>query len=142
MFLGTHTPRLDEKGRLFLPAKFREAFALGLVITPGQERCLYVWTQERFDAMSLATETAPVTARGARDYGRLFYAGAWQQEPDKQGRISVPPKLRAYAGLDRECTVIGVNTRVEIWDSAAWDTYVAEQEPLFADLSMEVLPSG
>ena len=83
---------------------------------------------------------APLTAKGARDYSRVFFASAHDDVPDKQGRVTVPPPLREYAGLDRDCTVIGANTRVEIWDAAAWTSYLAEQEDGFATLSEEVLP--
>lgn len=140
LFLGTHAPRLDEKGRLFLPAKFRDALAGGLVITKGQERCLYVWPTDEFAALTERMHAAPVTSKAARDYMRVFFAGASDEVPDKQGRITIPPALRAYAGLQRDCVVIGASTRVEIWDAAAWDSYLAEQEQAFSDLSEEVLP--
>jgi len=83
---------------------------------------------------------APLTARAARDYSRVFFASAHDEVPDKQGRITVPPALRDYAGLDRECVVIGANTRVEIWDSTAWSDYLSASEEQFSSLSEEVLP--
>lgn len=140
MFLGTHTPRLDEKGRLILPAKFRDELAEGLVITKGQERCLYIWPIAEFNRLAESLRAAPVTSKGPRDFMRVFYAGASDEVPDKQGRVTVPPALRAYAGLDRDCVVIGANSRVEVWDAAAWESYLHGQEQAFADLSEEVLP--
>ncbi|NUW31243.1 division/cell wall cluster transcriptional repressor MraZ [Nonomuraea sp. SMC257] len=140
MFLGTHQPRLDDKGRLFLPAKYREELAEGLVITKGQERCLYVFPVEEFQRITEALSTAPVTAKAVRDYSRVFFASASDETPDKQGRITIPQSLRQYAGLQRDCAVIGANTRLEIWDAQAWDTYLMAQEQAFADLSEEVLP--
>jgi MraZ protein len=140
VFLGTHAPRLDEKGRLFLPAKFRDELAEGLVITKGQERCLYVFPTAEFGRLTEALRTAPVTAKAVRDYSRVFFASASDETPDKQGRITIPLPLRQYAGLTRDCVVIGANTRVEIWDSAAWDTYLQAQEPAFSELGEEVLP--
>lgn len=140
MFLGTHQPRLDDKGRLFMPAKFRDDLAAGLVITKGQERCLYVWPEAEFARITEQLRTAPVTSKAARDYMRVLFAGASAEVPDKQGRVMIPPQLRDYAGLTRDCVVIGANTRVEIWDTAAWETYLREQEPAFAELSEEVLP--
>ncbi len=83
---------------------------------------------------------APVTSKAARDYQRVFLSGASDETPDKQGRVTVPPALRDYAGLTKDCVVIGAGTRVEVWDAEAWDTYLAEQEAAFADLSEEVLP--
>ena len=140
MFLGTHQPRLDDKGRLFLPAKYREELAEGLVITKGQERCLYVFPVEEFQRITEALSTAPVTAKAVRDYSRVFFASASDEKPDKQGRITIPQGLRHYAGLQRDCVVIGANTRLEIWDAQSWDTYLNAQEQAFADLSEEVLP--
>ncbi len=140
MFLGTHQPRLDDKGRLFLPAKFREQLAEGLVVTKGQERCLYVFALAEFTRITEQMRQAPVTSKAARDYMRVFLSGASDEVPDKQGRVTIPPALRQYAGLDRECTVIGAGTRVEIWDTAAWERYLGEQEPAFAELAEEVLP--
>jgi MraZ protein len=140
MFLGTHTPRLDDKGRLFLPAKYREELAAGLVLTKGQERCLYVFPEPEFDRITEALRAAPVTAKAVRDYSRVFFASASDEVPDKQGRITIPLSLRDYAALQRDCVVIGANTRLEIWDAAAWDTYLEQQEDAFSDASEEVLP--
>jgi MraZ protein len=141
VFLGTYAPRLDEKGRLTLPAKFRDELAGGLVITRGQERCLYVFTTEQFTRMAEQVAQTPVTAKSARDYGRVLFSGADDQVPDKQGRITVPPHLRRYAGLERECTVIGASTRLEIWDTEAWESYLQAHEQEFSDISEEVLPA-
>jgi MraZ protein len=140
VFLGTHTPRLDEKGRLILPAKYRDELAEGVVITKGQERCLYVWPLAEFTRVTDAMRDAPVTGKGLRDYSRVLFASASDEVPDKQGRITVPPTLRGYAGLERDCVVIGANTRMEIWDAAAWEAYLGSQEESFSDASEEVLP--
>jgi MraZ protein len=140
VFLGTHTPRLDEKGRLILPAKYREELSAGLVLTKGQERCLYVFPAGEFGRLTDALRTAPMTAKAVRDYSRVFFASASDEEPDKQGRITIPLSLREYAGLQRECVVIGANTRLEIWDAQAWSSYLEQQEDAFSDASEEVLP--
>ena len=140
MFLGTHSPRLDDKGRLFLPAKFRDELAEGVVITKGQERCLYVFPMAEFQRVTEAMSQAPVTQKAVRDYSRVFFASASDEVPDKQGRITVPPALREYAGLDRDVVVIGANTRVEVWDTAAWDAYLAQTEPGYAEMADEVMP--
>jgi MraZ protein len=140
VFLGTHSPRLDDKGRLFLPAKYREELAAGLVLTKGQERCLYVFPEPEFARITEALRVAPVTAKAVRDYSRVFFASAFDEIPDKQGRITIPPGLRDYAALQRDCVVIGANTRLEIWDATAWHTYLEQQEDAFSDASEEVLP--
>ena len=140
MFLGTYTPRIDEKGRLILPAKFRDDLAEGLVITKGQDRCLYVFSVAEFTQLTERLREAPLTARAARDYSRVLFSGATDEVPDKQGRVTIPPSLRDYAGLDRDVAVVGANTRVEIWDAQAWQRYLESQEDAFSDLGEEVLP--
>ncbi len=140
MFLGTHSPRLDDKGRLILPAKFREQLDEGVVVTKGQERCLYVFPMAEFERLTEQMRQAPVTSKAARDYQRLLLSGASNEIPDKQGRVTVPPPLRDYAGLTRDCVVIGAGTRLEVWDAQAWNTYLADRESAFSDLSEEVLP--
>lgn len=140
MFLGTHSPRLDEKGRLFLPAKFRDELAEGLVVTKGQERCLFVFPIQEFRRVTEALSAAPVTQKTVRDYSRVFFASASHEIPDRQGRVTIPGQLRQYAGLTKDCVVIGANTRLEIWDTAAWEAYLADRERAFADLEEEVLP--
>ena len=140
MFLGTHEPRLDEKGRLILPAKFREPLAPGLVITKGQERCLYVFPADEFARITEQLRQTPLTAKSARDYMRVMFAGAHDEIPDKQGRVTIPNGLRDYASLTKECVVIGANTRVEIWDSKSWQSYLADREGDFANVSEEIFP--
>ena len=140
MFFGTYTPKLDDKGRLFLPAKFRDELAEGLVVTRGQERCLYVWSMDEFGKLTDRMREVPVTNKAGRDYVRMFFAGASDETPDKQGRVTIPPMLRDYASLSKECIVIGAMNRIEIWDAAAWQSYSDQQEQAFADLSEEVFP--
>lgn len=140
MFLGTYSPRLDEKGRLILPAKYREELAEGLVLTRGQERCLYVFSVREFERVHEQLRAAPLSSKQARDYIRVFLSGASDEVPDKQGRVTIPPPLRDYAGLGRELAVIGAGTRVEIWDAQAWNEYLNEKEAVFSDTEEEVVP--
>jgi MraZ protein len=93
-----------------------------------------------FTRLAEQLRAAPVTHKAARAYSRVFFASASDEVPDKQGRITIPPHLREYAGLSKDCVVIGASTRVEIWDQAAWETYLAESEDAFADIEEEVLP--
>lgn len=140
MFFGTYTPRLDDKGRLFLPAKFRERLAEGLVLTKGQERCVYVWTMQRFEEFTERVRDTPFTNKATRDFLRVLFSGAADEVPDKQGRVTVPPTLRDYARLERECVAVGAMDRVEIWDAERWARYSEEQEEPFAQMSEEVMP--
>ncbi|MBC7518284.1 MAG: division/cell wall cluster transcriptional repressor MraZ [Microbacteriaceae bacterium] len=140
MFLGTYTPKLDDKSRVILPAKFHAELESGLVITRGQERCLYVFSTKEFEELHGRIRQAPVTSKQARDYLRLFLSGASAEIPDNQHRITIPAQLRSYAGLGRELTVIGAGNRAEIWDTVAWEAYYADQEAKFADTTEEVIP--
>ncbi len=134
MFLGTYSPRMDAKGRIILPAKFREELSAGLVLTRGQERCLYVFPAAEFERIHERMRTAHLPGRAARDFLRVFLSGASDELPDKQGRITIPPILRQYAGLTDNLVVIGSGTRAEIWDAAAWEEYLARTEAEFAAL--------
>ncbi len=140
VFLGTYEPRLDDKGRLILPAKYREHLQGGLVLTRGQEHCLYLFSLREFEGIHEQLRQAPLTSKEARSYLRVFLSGAVDDVPDKQGRITIPSMLRTYAGLERDLAVVGAGNRLEIWDSAAWATYLAEQESAFADREDEVIP--
>jgi MraZ protein len=109
-------------------------------MTRGQENCIYVFSTREFEALHEKIRQAPVTSKQARDYLRVFLSGASAETPDKQHRVTIPGSLRAYASLDRDLTVIGAGTRAEIWDSAAWETYLAEQEAAFSETAEEVIP--
>lgn len=139
MFLGTYSPRLDDKGRIILPAKFREELAEGLVITRGQERCLYVFSMAEFQRVHEQLRSAPISSKQSRDYIRVFLSGASDETPDKQGRITIPPMLRKYAGLDKELAVIGAGSRAEIWDMATWESYLQEKETEFSETDEDEL---
>ena len=140
MFLGTYAPKLDEKGRIILPAKFWDELSSGVVLTRGQERCVYVFSKSTFSQQLDHLRNAPVTNKAGRDYQRLFLSGASDEVPDKQRRVTIPPMLRQYAGLDRELTVIGAGNRAEIWSTEAWNAYYAEKEEAFANTEEEVIP--
>jgi MraZ protein len=140
MLLGTFLPKLDDKGRLILPAKFRDEFASGLVMTRGQEGCVYVYSQREFEALhARMAEQAPKLGKQGRDYLRMFLSGAAQEIPDKQFRVTLPAMLRDYAGLDRDLTVIGAGTRAEIWDTAAWTEYSQQAVAGYSDADGEVI---
>jgi len=140
MFLGTHAPRLDDKGRLVLPAKFREGLADGLVMAKGQDRSIVVWPAAEFAAHAERLNEASRSDAQVRAYLRVLFSGAFDDVPDKQGRVTVPAALREYAGLDREVVVVGNGTTVEILDAHAWQNYLNNQEDAYSDISEEVVP--
>ena len=141
MFVGSYTPKLDEKNRLFLPAKFREQLAEGLVVTKGQDFCLTVFPRADFAAMTGRIQEAPLTVRQAREYGRFLAMRAAEDKPDLLVDVATLTGAKEYAGLDRDVVVIGALNRVEIWDPqriAAWE---AEHSQTFADMSEDILPA-
>ena len=140
MVLGTYEPKLDDKGRVILPARFREDMEGGIVLTRGQEHCIYAFPAQEFEQMTVELRRAPLSSKQARDYVRVLLSGAYKEVPDKQGRITLPPDLRKYAGLDRELTVIGAGSRAEIWNSQAWNDYLSVQEDVFSQTENEIIP--
>jgi MraZ protein len=129
MLLGEYEHTIDDKNRLTLPAKFRRAFADGIVVTRGMDGCLYAYTPEdwREHVETRLGQLDPLS-KEARTMKRFFFSAAVEAEPDKQGRIVVPPALGAHAGLGREVVVAGVHDHLEIWDRAAWREHLEEVE--------------
>jgi len=140
VFLGTYIPKLDDKGRIILPAKFRDELSSGVVMTRGQEHCIYVFSTREFEQLHEKIRQAPVTSKQARDYLRVFLSGASAENPDNQHRVTIPAPLRNYARLERDLVVIGAGSRAEIWDAEAWETYLSTQEAAFASTEEEVIP--
>ncbi len=128
MFLGEYQHSLDAKGRVILPAKYRDQLSGGAYVTKGRGRCLSVYTAQEF--ADVADRVREQSKRGARelDAARSFFAGTAEVSPDKQGRVAIPQHLREYAGLDRDVVVTGVFSRVEIWDSQRWQERDREGE--------------
>jgi MraZ protein len=129
MLLGEYEHTLDDKNRLTLPARFRQAFAEGIVVTRGMDGCLFAYTPGDWAALvegRLAT-LDPLSKEGRR-MQRFFYAGATEAELDKQGRVGIPQALLEHAKLGRDVVVAGVHDHLEIWDRAAWRLELAEVE--------------
>ncbi len=139
MFLGTYTPKLDDKGRLTLPAKFRDALAGGVMVTKGQDHSLAVYPREEFIVRARKAAEASRTNETARAFVRALAAGTDEQHPDGQGRISLSADHRRYAGLAKECVVVGSVDFLEIWDAQAWQTYLDANEESFSQGREEAL---
>lgn len=133
MFLGTHQHTLDAKGRLVLPAAFRDRLQGDLVFAPGQDRCIEVSRTEDFEARYEALSAAPRETQRVRMYQRMLLSRAAEVTPDGQGRVLIPTELRTYAGLDRDVTVNGAGTHLEIWDRGRWQEYAGTAEVDFAN---------
>jgi len=133
-FMGKAHPRLDEKGRVILPARFRDRLSDGVVLTKGQEHCINVWPREEFDSQLEAVRVRSITSAADRAYSRVLLASANEEEADKQGRVTLASDLRQWAGLGQELTVVGQYDHLEIWDFAAWAAYEAAHDEGFAQL--------
>lgn len=140
LLLGTYTPKIDAKGRVALPAKFRSQLGQGLVMARGQERCVYLLPFDEFRRIASQIQRTSVGNKAAREYLRVFLSGAVDQEPDKQGRVVVPQMLRDYANRGSDIVVIGVGTRAELWNKDAWESYLAQKEEGYSDIADDVLP--
>ncbi len=121
MFIGEYQHTVDVKGRMFVPAKFREELGEKFIVTIGLDRCLFVFPEETFNIYKEKLDAISLANKDARNFTRFFFAGAAECELDKQGRIILPQKLRTYAMLDKDVTVVGVSGRVEIWNTEEWD---------------------
>lgn len=141
MLLGTFSPKIDAKGRVALPARFRGLLSRGLVLTRGQEHCVYVLPTAEFRRVAEQIRHTSMNDGEARKYLRVFLSGASPEVPDKQGRILIPTLLRGYAKLGDDIVIIGVGTRAEIWNREVWEAYLAEQEQSYANIADEVLPT-
>ena len=130
MFLGRHAHSLDAKGRLAVPARFRDALAEGVVLTRGIDRCLSLYPMAAWLPLAEKVAALPISDPDARNFRRLVFAEATDLALDGQGRILVPPELRRYAGLEREALVVGVHTHLAVWSPEAW---AAVAERLDAD---------
>ena len=139
-FMGTYTPKLDDKGRLILPAKFRDRLAEGLVVTQGQEKCLDVFPSDVFMEEANRARAKGMTSRSGRDQIRMLFSSAEEVVPDKQGRVAIPVPLREYAAISRDVIVIGAMDRVEIWEPSRWRDYNAAAQENFAELDEDDRP--
>jgi MraZ protein len=135
MLLGEHEHTIDDKNRLTLPAKFREAFAGGVVLTRGMDGCLYAYTREEWDELARKIGALDQLSPEARTMKRFFFAAAAVDEPDRQGRILVPPALAKHAHLGREVVVAGVYDHLEIWDRTAWREQMTKVEGSAEDVA-------
>jgi MraZ protein len=133
--LGTFWQKLDEKGRLILPAKARAELAGGTYLTRGQGNCVFLFSEAQFEAYRAERALTTPPGMPAIAFDRIFFSSVVAQEPDKQGRITISQDLRDYAHLDRDLAVIGLAHRMEIWDAAAWNQYLAAYEAEFSQLS-------
>jgi MraZ protein len=138
--LGQHRYQLDPKGRIPLPAKFREPFSEGVYLTLGQDGCLYAYPLDEWHRRSDEVRSARLSGQGARAYARMFFGNAERADLDGQGRLVIPQRLRTQIRLGREAVVVGVSERLEIWAREAWDRYEEIHEGAYSGGTLE--PEG
>ncbi|MFD2829825.1 division/cell wall cluster transcriptional repressor MraZ [Corticicoccus populi] len=139
MFMGEYNNKLDTKGRMIVPSKLRESLTDQFVITRGLDKCLFGYTLDEWSRIEEKMKSLPLTKRDARKFMRMFFSGAVTVDVDKQGRINIPQNLCQYAGLDKECTVIGVSSRIEIWNTEEWNTFYQDSEENFEDIAEDLI---
>ncbi|NMB33061.1 MAG: division/cell wall cluster transcriptional repressor MraZ [Clostridium sp.] len=127
MFYGEYQHSIDAKGRVIIPSKFRDELGQKFILTKGLDNCLFAYSSEEWYNLETKLRTLPFTDRDVRAFARFFFAGATECELDKQGRVLIPQNLREYAQLDKETSIIGVSSRVEIWDRAKWGDYSGDE---------------
>lgn len=125
MFMGEFNHTIDVKGRLILPAKFREELGSSFVITRGLDGCLFVYTEEEWQALNEKLQNLPLINKGSRQLTRFFHAGVTPCELDKQGRVLIPSSLREFARLTKDVCLIGMGKRIEIWSKEAWEESIS-----------------
>lgn len=128
MLLGEFKHNLDIKGRMAIPAKFRDKLVAGAIITRGIDNCLFVFANNEWEILAKKLVALPLAQANSRAFARLMLAGATDVELDNQGRILIPDYLRKYAGLSKSVVVAGLYNRIEVWDEAAWTTYKVKTE--------------
>ena len=142
VFLGEFSHSIDEKGRLAVPKKFRLELQKGLIITRGLDNCLFVFTDEEWKKLAEQLQKLPLTQSNARAFVRLMFAGASEENLDKQGRIIVPNFLREYAEIQKNVVVAGLMNRVEIWAEDKWNDYKRNAEKKHTDLAEQLAAVG
>ncbi|MRH42157.1 division/cell wall cluster transcriptional repressor MraZ [Aquibacillus halophilus] len=139
MFMGEFQHTIDAKGRIIVPAKFREGLGDMFVVTRGLDQCLFAYPMNEWRILEDKLKKLPLTKKDARAFTRFFFSGAVECEVDKQGRINIPAPLRKYATLDKDCVVIGVSNRIEFWSTNEWEAYVEGSEESFAEIAENML---
>lgn len=135
MFMGEFHHTIDSKGRIIVPAKFRKEMGASLVITRGMDGCLFGYPLSQWDKLEAQLDKLPLTKKDARSFTRFFYSAAAEVEFDKQGRINISAPLIKFSQLEKNCVIVGVSDRIEIWDETRWNDFSAEAEENFEEIS-------
>ncbi len=137
--MGEYSHTIDSKGRLIIPARFREGLGDKFVVTKGLDNCLFVYPQPEWAALEQKLKSLPFTRADARAFVRFFFSGATESNLDKQGRVLLPSNLREYAQLSKDVVVLGVSSRVEIWSKERWDEYNTAAGQSFEQIAEKIV---
>lgn len=140
--MGEFQHSIDTKGRLIVPSKLREQLGEKFVVTRGLDGCLFGYPQTEWEKLEEKLDQMPLAKKDARSFVRFFYSAATECEIDKQGRINIPNTLRKHASLEKNCVIIGVSTRIEIWDEQRWNDFSEETEENFDDIAETMIDFG
>ncbi len=142
MFIGEYNHSVDTKGRLSIPAKFRDNLGEGFILTKGLDNCLFVYPLDEWKIFEDKLKQLPMANRDARSFVRFFFAGATECEFDNQGRIRIPINLRDHASIKKEAVIIGVATRLEIWSTEEWTSYNDEITSSYDEIALKMQELG
>lgn len=135
MFMGEYHHTIDEKGRIIIPSKFRNELGDKFIITRGLENCLFLYPESAWNKIVDKLNSLPFTKKDARNFSRFFLSGATTVEFDKQGRINITSPLVGYANLKKECVVVGVGDRLEIWSEQDWNSFFDSNKDSMSDIA-------
>lgn len=142
MLIGEFEHSLDAKGRLIMPAKLRESLGEKFVLTKGLDGCLFAFSIDEWTNFEDKLKALPLSNRNSREFTRFFLSGATECEIDKQGRFLIPGNLRDAANLAKDCSIIGVGTRIEIWDKEKWNQYNSDENMSVEDIAENMTNLG
>jgi len=142
MLMGEYHHTIDEKGRIIIPSKFRDELGTNFIVTRGLEECLFVYPKEMWDKITQKLNSLPFTKKDARSFMRFFLSGATAMELDKQGRINITSPLVSYADLKKECVIIGVGDRLEIWSHDKWNDFYLGNKDTLSDIAENLFDSN
>jgi len=139
MFMGEYQHTIDDKGRMIIPSKFRDALGASFIVTRGLDQCLFVYPSSEWEVLEQKLKALPLMKSDARAFTRFFFSGATECELDKQGRVNIPNNLLQYSKLDKDCVVLGVSNRVEIWSKELWENYFDQSEESFNEIAEKLV---
>jgi MraZ protein len=137
--MGEYHHSIDNKGRLIVPAKFREDLGEMFIITRGLDQCLFGYPLSEWKILEEKLKGLPLTKKDARAFTRFFFSGATESELDKQGRVNLPAPLLQYAKLEKDCVILGVSNRIEIWSEKIWEDYFVQSEESFTEIAENMI---